>query len=182
MTDFDKLWKFTETIPGSFTRLSGEKLYEYAMDIPRDGVAVEVGVDQGRSASLLLNAAETNGFFLTLVDSWESVLIDNMRKVEKLTKQYRDALVDIWNMPSLQAAAQFNGEIDLIHIDANHHPPHPFNDCEAWLPKLKSGGVACFHDFHPPSAFPSVTEAIELYCGDWVDLGVWDSLAIRGKP
>lgn len=179
MTDFDKLWKFTDTIPGSFTRLSGEKLYEYAIDVPHNGIVIEVGVDQGRSASLLLNAAEINDFFLILVDSWESVLIDNMKKVQTLARLFPIADYDIWNMTSIQAAAQFNGEIDLIHIDSNHYAPNPQLDCEAWLPKLASGGVACWHDYD--STFHAVKEAVDKYTEGWEHLGNWDSLAIRRK-
>jgi hypothetical protein len=69
---------------------------------------------------------------------------------------------------------------DLIHIDANHYDDNPANDCEDWLPHLLPGGVACFHDYQ--STFPAVTEAVDKYTAGWIDLGVWDGLAIRRKP
>lgn len=180
MKTFDDIWAFTDTIPGSFTRLSGEKLYEQVIQIPDDAWIVEIGVDQGRSASLLMNAAEIHDHFVVLIDSWESVLIDNMRKVENLSKLFPLAKVDIWNMRSTDAARLFNGGIALIHIDANHYEDNPANDCEAWLYKLESGGIACFHDYH--ESWPAVMGAVDKYCAGWEDLGVWDSLAIRRKP
>jgi len=180
MTDFDKLWEFTDQIPGSFTRLSGEKLYEYAMKAPNDGWIVEVGVDQGRSASLLLHASSGRNIGVRLIDSWESVLIDNFGKVQRMRDCFPQATADIWRMTSVAAAGLFNGEIDLIHIDANHYEPNPANDCEAWLPKVKSGGIAAFHDYD--STFVAVKEAVDKYTEGWEDLGNWDSLAIRRKP
>jgi hypothetical protein len=52
----DDVWARTDKIPGSFTRLNAEKLYEYASQVPVGGAIVEIGVDQGRSASVLLAA------------------------------------------------------------------------------------------------------------------------------
>ncbi len=182
MKTFEEIWKFTDTIPGSFTTLSGQKLHEQLLLVPEDGWIVEVGVDQGRSASLMLNVAELNDIFVVLVDSWESILIDNLYKVKQLASLFPLAKVDIWNLPSDRAAQKFWGEIDLIHIDANHHAPHPEEDCTLWLPKVKSGGVACFHDCGQGSTFPAVQEAVDKHTAGWEDLGTWDSLAIRRKP
>src|SRR5438309_10588354 len=77
---FESVWAYMKDIPGSFTGLNAEKLYQYAKTI-LDGLIVEVGVDQGRSTSTLLYAAKISGSRLVLVDSWESILIENMHKV-----------------------------------------------------------------------------------------------------
>jgi len=180
MKTFEGLWEFTDTIPGSFTRLSGEKLFEFASQVPAGGKIAEIGVDQGRSASLLLGAAEKTRATVYLIDSWESVLVDNWHKVENLrTKFHADSLIMRWF--SDEAAAEFeDGSLDLTHIDANHHAPNPDIDCTLWMPKLRTGGVACFHDYHP--SWPAVVAAVDKHCAGWEDLGVWDSLAIRRKP
>lgn len=178
MKPFDEIWQFTDAIPGSFTRLSAEKLYEYARQC--EGTIVEVGVDQGRSASLLLEAARGR-CDVVLIDSWESVLIDNMGKVRSMANRFdSDVVVTIIHGRSVPAAGRIEDGIDLIHIDANHYEPNPALDCEAWLPKLKSGGVACFHDYD--STFHAVKEAVDKYTEGWEHLGNWDSLAIRRKP
>ncbi len=180
MNTFDELWPRTEEIPGSFTRLSGEKLYEFATKVPADGAIVEIGVDQGRSASLLLAAAEIVKARVYLIDSWESVLVDNWHKVKELEATFNvDSMVMRWF--SDEAAGEFSdNSLDMTHIDANHHAPNPDDDCRLWMPKLKSGGVACFHDYHP--SWPAVMAAVDKHCAGWEDLGVWDSLAIRRKP
>lgn len=177
---FDQAWDFTDPIPGSFTRRSGEAYYRYALQVPPGEVIVEVGVDQGRSASLLLQAAELTGARLVLVDSWESVLIDNLAKVLTLVGDFPGVNAEIIHARSVEAAKRVPGPIAMVHIDANHYDDNPANDCEAWLPKLKSGGIACFHDVH--SSFPAVTAAVDKYTAGWQDLGEFDGLAIRRKP
>lgn len=180
--NFEELWSFTDSIPGSFTKLSAEKLFEYASRVERNGTIAEIGVDQGRSLSVLLNARRGNPTLFVLVDSWESVLIDNMDKVKKLLAGTPNYM--LLNMTSVDAAVGWHGHLDMIHIDAHHHDDTdkggPTLDCEWWLPKLKIGGVACFHDYYP--SWPDVTAAVDKYCAGWENLGDWDSLAIRRKP
>lgn len=186
MKTFEEVWEFTDKIPGSFTRLSAEKLFEHAQTVPYEGLIVEVGVDQGRSASVILQAAEALAPTLLLVDSWESVLIENKEKVKRLTDQFPDIMTMIWHGNSLQAvvAIPSSVRIDLIHIDAHHFDDTetggPSRDCEAWMPLVRPGAVACFHDYN--SCFPDVNIAVDKFCAGWEDLGVWDGLAIRRKP
>src|SRR6185436_3660517 len=46
--EFRNAWWFTESIPGSFTRLNAAAYREIASGLPPDAIIVEVGVDQGR--------------------------------------------------------------------------------------------------------------------------------------
>lgn len=179
MTPFSEVWTFTDSIPGSFTETSARELYRYACEVTDGGVIVEVGVDQGRSASLLMAAAEQNHADVYLFDSWESVLIANIEKLKTMLVYFKHEPF-VMCASSVEAAHWFSLPIDLIHIDANHYAPNPENDCESWLPKVKSGGVACFHDYD--SCFPDVNVAIDKHCSGWEDLGVHDGLAIRRKP
>ncbi len=176
----DKLWKFVNQIPGSFTELNVKMYYRYAMQVGRGESIVEVGVDQGRSTSVLLHAAQETGARLFLVDSWESVLVENLAKVKALVAKFPNAQVEIIHCRSVEASSRVHPPVALVHIDANHYDDNPANDCEAWLPKLKSGGIACFHDYQ--ASFPAVTEAVDKYTAGWEDLGSHDGLAIRRKP
>ncbi len=177
-SQFDKAFEYTNGIVGAFQWLSCKYLFQAALQCP--GTIVEVGVDQGRSASLLLAAAQITGAKVVLVDSWESVLIDNKTKVEKVVADFPNVPVTILNMFSSAAAKHVVGPLDLVHIDANHYDEHPDEDCRLWLPKLKSGGFACFHDYE--SCFPAVTEAINKHTGKWELIGTWESETIRRKP
>lgn len=184
MKHFIDVWKFTDKIPGSFTRLSGEMLYSAALQ--SNGPIVEVGVDQGRSASLLLAAVAGSDQNVILIDSWESVLIENMAKVEMMALDFPSSIFSVLNMKSVDAAAELKllPPIGLIHIDAHHFDDIPDGgpsaDCIAWLPMVRAGGVACFHDYN--SCFPDVNIAVDKYCAGWEDMGDWDGLAIRRKP
>ena len=176
---FHSQWQLTDKIPGSFTKTSGFHLFEHALECPN--LMVEVGVDQGRSASLLLAAAYVTGARVILIDSWESLLVDNLQKVRHLISKFPDVSVTIIHETSERAAALWmDGEADLIHIDANHYDDNPDKDCKLWLPKLKSGGIAAFHDYR--SSFPALTDAVDRYTEEWISLGDYDSLAIRRKP
>lgn len=188
---FDEVWAYTDQIPGSFTRLSGEKLYEQALQaLQCPNVMVEVGVDQGRSASVLLFAARQTRAVVVLVDSWPGIMVDNLVKVkDRVNRDFSGVNPVIMHKSSVEAGESIGSHpLDLVHIDAHHGDAEgicdpgqgPASDCEIWLPKLKSGGVACFHDYE--STFPAVTEAVNKYTEGWTHLGNWDGLAIRRKP
>lgn len=178
---FPEIFAITESIPGSFTLLSAGQLYRYALDVPQKGIVVEVGVDQGRSASILLAASFITGATTHLIDSWESCLSDNVVKLRDMIRlNFPETRYAINHCKSVYASTLFDdGSIDLLHIDANHYAPNPEWDCYAWLPKVRKGGVACFHDYDP--SWPDVVAAVDKHCAGWVDLGVWDSLAVRRK-
>ena len=180
---FDEAWPICNSIPGSFTCTNAKALWEAAKTITAPYARIaEVGVDQGRSASILM-AASQPGWVIALVDSWESVLIDNKFKVQAMLKQFpreQFGLGWIIHAPSKVAGEDVKDPLNLVHIDANHYDHHPAEDCEVWLPKLVSGGLACFHDFE--ASFPAVTEAVNKYTKEWEVVGNFESLAIRRKP
>jgi len=178
---FEKAWELAQGITGSFTRVNARKLWEYARRC--NGLMVEIGVDQGRSASILLSAAEITGASLMLVDSWVSVLEENKKRVQKLVDKFPRVRVTIIHALSDQAIRLWNdGEADLIHLDADHWGDNPKNDCALWLPKLKPGGYFLAHDYNVPSMNCTVTEAVDEACKGWEDLGDFEGLGIRRKP
>lgn len=179
---FKKIWKFTNKIPGSFTELNAAVYYQYARKVGRGGMIVEIGVDQGRSASILAAVSERTKSVLMLIDAWESILIANKDKTEKMIKEnFPAASFTIAHGRSEDIAKTFCFPIDLLHIDANHYEGGVDVDCEAWLPKLKQGGVAMFHDYG--GTFPAVTEQVDYWTKEMglEDLGVWDGLAVRRR-
>jgi predicted O-methyltransferase YrrM len=178
----EEVWEQVNRIPGSFSRLNVEKFYHYALESP--GIMAEVGVDQGRSATVLLLAARHTGATVILVDAWPSVLFENMAKVQsRLTAEFADVNWMIYNLYSVEAAKIVNASLSFVHIDANHYDEEPAKDCAVWLPKLKSGGIACFHDYQAGhNMFPAVDVAVDKHTAGWEDLGAWEGLGIRRKP
>src|SRR5215471_5085863 len=175
--EFNDMYDYTDRIPGSFTRLNAAVLFQYSREV--SGLVVEVGVDQGRSASILLHNAQWNHSKVVLVDSWSGILVENMYKAVNMTANFPNANCSVIRALSVDAARDWSG-IDLLHIDAHHYKGGVDVDCQAWLPLVRPGGLALFHDY--ASTFDAVTEAVDEYTNGWEDLGAWDSLAVRRKP
>lgn len=62
-----------------------------------------------------------------------------------------------------QSAARFEDEsVDLVFIDADHSEQAVAKDIEAWLPKLKPGGVMSGHDYGSKN-YPGVKRAVDRH-------------------
>lgn len=182
--EFKRAWWMTEDIPGSFTKLNAATYYALAMEMPKDARIVEVGVDQGRSMSMMLQGLyKRQSAKVCLVDSWESVLIDNKAKVEKMIKQFDDdgqLKVHVMHMKSEDAGRLVENEtLDLVHIDGCHYSPVIDLDLDTWCPKIKVGGYLAMHDCK--ATFPDVDRCVEEKITSnksWRFVGIWDSLAV----
>jgi hypothetical protein len=63
-----------------------------------------------------------------------------------------DNIIDVYNMTSLESATQIpDKSLDICFLDADHKYDHIKADIEAFLPKMKPGGILCGHDFEPPA-------------------------------
>jgi hypothetical protein len=64
---------------------------------------------------------------------------------------------------SLDAVKKFRDEsLDFVFIDASHEYEDVKKDIEAWLPKVKPGGILAGHDYHGDENdwFPGVKQAV----------------------
>jgi uncharacterized Rossmann fold enzyme len=129
---------------------------------------VEVGVFRGALSSRLLVRRDLH---LSMVDTW-GVYQDSYKQSDDFhaglneTEQedaYRTALAltefahdrrQILRMDSVEAAKHFaDASLDCVFIDADHSYEGCRRDIEAWLPKVKPGGLICGHDYDHPE-FP----------------------------
>jgi len=68
-------------------------------------------------------------------------------------------------MQSVDAAKLFaDGSLDMVFIDAGHEYEEVVSDISAWLPKVRSGGILCGHDFNQ---FAGVRLAVEELVPDY---------------
>jgi hypothetical protein len=73
--------------------------------------------------------------------------------------------ITVIEKPSLQAAEQVkDASLDFVFIDADHSYEACLSDINAWLPKVRPGGLLCGHDFMQPD-FPGVEQAVREYFG-----------------
>src|SRR5207253_2260571 len=68
-----------------------------------------------------------------------------------------------------QALERFASEsIDLLHIDGHHTEGAVRHDLQAWLPKLRPGGILLLHD-------------VTMRTGDFGVWKVWTELMVQGR-
>jgi hypothetical protein len=119
----------------------------------QDGlVGAEVGVFEGENAASILRELSPKKLFLVdpyiahnneFKDGGESSpwYKTAAKRLEGFsTKQF---VIDT----SLNAVSKVPDNLDFVYIDAMHTYEHVLEDVEAWLPKVKQGGVIGGHDF-----------------------------------
>lgn len=155
--------------------------YQYVAGIDRFRRYVEIGTYTGASCAFLAQKLleRTPDFELYAVDLWDRVNTetDYTRQVdstvwqqfnERLQRQSLTQVVRIIREESAKAASQFEDKsVDFAFIDANHSYEHVKADIEAWLPKMKIGGMLSGHDYGEPCG---VKQAVDEVLGENVSL------------
>jgi len=137
-----------------FTHLTPEErllLYHLGVKQPQGAIFVEIGSYLGASSCFLAAAVQERCGLLHCVDSWGN---------EGMTEGKRDTWDEFSNniMPfstiikahrgfSTDIAASFHESIDLLFVDGNHSYEGCRADLEAWLPRLRDGGMLIMHDY-----------------------------------
>ena len=138
----------------------------------KNPVMAEIGVYQGYLSERLLENIPR--LTLYMIDSWasETYLYDkrlhekfdlqcekNYELAKKVTDKYFGQAFIIRDS-SINAAKHFfhDNFFDLVFIDAGHEYKDVKTDNTIWLPKVKSGGWLCGHDY--PNA-PGVVQAVD---------------------
>ena len=123
---------------------------------PQSAVVAEIGVNEGVFSHSILR---TNPSRLYLIDPWEKQTGDyssdptNEGDFEQKYRTVRDALgglpnVEIIRDYSLKAAERFpDGYFDWIYLDADHSYGAVTSDLEAWIKKIRPGGIFAGHDY-----------------------------------
>jgi len=120
----------------------------------------EIGVQHGEFSEHIL--ANWHGNTLFSIDAWQNfdeesyVDIANRSNDEQILI-YAGTTIRlasfgqrsvVWRMTSEQAAMVMpDNTLDFCYIDADHRYEAVKRDIELWLPKVKSGGIICGHDY-----------------------------------
>lgn len=127
-------------------------------DMGLNGYGAEIGVHQGHHARGLLERWGCKKLYL--VDAWRELTYwkdsfntdreghaNNMMQTYMNTYHFGERVCLVREL-SVDAANMFpDGHFDFIYIDANHSYEAFKEDFEAWLPKLKGGGIFSGDDF-----------------------------------
>lgn len=117
----------------------------------------EVGVDIGNHALDMLDYLPGLSH-LTLVDPY----IDDDKKAETVMSIFKHMPTTFMRMRSVEAARFIKDHsLDFVYIDGDHSYKHVIDDLNAWLPKIRIGGVLCGHDYaggHCPDVYNAVND------------------------
>ncbi len=148
-------------------------LYKTMVDTAKDNSKfVEIGCWKGKSAAYMAveiaNSNKNIDFYC--IDTWEG-------SVEHRGYSELNTLYDIFNtnmLPlkkyyklirttSLEGSKQFeDNSLDFVFIDASHEYQDVKDDINAWLPKVKPGGVLAGHDYYiEDTSFNGVRLAVD---------------------
>lgn len=164
-----------------------EEQRQYVYNLGANGlgagsVIVELGVCNGVTSVVLAYLAKHLGAFYHGVDSF--VLGDGVGE-----RAYRKLLEDMELPYNLHVGntndVPWTEPIDLLLIDASHTDPYVSQDCARWLPFLKTGCLAMFHDYdgapEPLSAHWPVRRAVERHTDLWPMIYYINGLMIKRK-
>lgn len=186
----DKMQHFFQEIHG-WTFLEDLGLFQLAVEsAPDDAHFVEIGSWKGQSAAFMAVEIINSGKRIKLdcVDTWQGSeehqaggfaedadvvagclyerFIENMRPVEGHYQAIRTT--------SLEASQLYpDGSLDFVYLDAAHDYDNIYADIQAWLPKVKVGGIFGADDY----PCPAMLEVIKVLLPK---LG-YDSLTRIGK-
>ena len=136
------------------------KLYtEMVKRFPSGSRLVEIGTYHGCSFSYLVVEAMNSEkkFDIVGIDAcpWPDVEPTFYKNMKPLDGNYRT----LFGGDSFDRAKDFeDGSIDFCFIDANHTYEFVKKDIEAFLPKMKPGGVMAGHDYN--MSHPGVIRAV----------------------
>jgi hypothetical protein len=128
----------------------------------------EIGVWKGRLSTRIANHACVRNLYL--VDPWSVNHMETMtgtrpqRELDKihddLKEQFKDdPRVHILRTVSANAALKVPSDLDLVFIDANHTYEDCLVDINAWLPKIRPGGILAGDDYNK-KRFPGVCRVV----------------------
>lgn len=210
--DAREIFKVAQGIPGEFQKGSMQLLWDCLEQLPHHPTVVEVGVEYGRSSSIILGWGVENPAAMLFVDarlwnaeegrtSWLSVLefYQYSRTVLDFHPAYGGPAwygVSPGHRSSYHYAEGYSHDIaeglpqyrpHLLHIDGDHTAEGVAGDSR-WLRLLHPGGIALFHDYRAVGGdgktptFPGYSEAIDLATPNWEILGLSNTLLALRKP
>jgi predicted O-methyltransferase YrrM len=137
------------------------KFYNFISEKKDFNTFVEVGVWKGHSITYLASLLEKRDVNLYAVDLWDETYKDVS---DSTAYEHKDLLFEVYkenvrranlknkitNIKSLSWDAADNFEdssVDFVFIDADHSYDSVIKDINAWLPKVKKGGIISGHDY-----------------------------------
>ena len=135
----------------------------------------EIGVYRGENAKIILSqGSDFNLEHLFLIDTCK--ICGKEFFLSFISWIFTNKMpASFLKMLSVDAATMFkDNSLDLVFIDADHKYESIKDDINAWLPKIKKGGIICGHDYGGADngglgMFPGVKQAVDEIFGTRVN-------------
>lgn len=182
MISYEQVMELTRKTSGAaaFEDPCCELMYKTVASLAPGSTIVEVGVEFGRSTSILAQVAKDQGHRLILIDPFVDP-VSGVKAMEMLTAVGVEFV--LYKMTTAQAAEAglvwtFD-QIGLLHIDGDHTWEGVNIDCQLLLDEVAIGGYACFHDYGRDS-LPDVYAAASKYMTEpqWEAVGHANTLGV----
>ncbi len=151
------------TVPGYMQEDELVEIESIASHVPENGNIVEVGSLFGRSAvawGKSCHPSVTVYCVDTFINIMENPSYDFYDKFIENTK-------DIPNITPIRAISPYifetklpDVQFDVVFLDTIHTNPIDIDNIRYFLPKIKSGGILCGHDYYPN--WPDVVENVKM--------------------
>lgn len=177
------------SIQGLITLAESDRLAELAGEVPVWASIVEIGSHTGRSTLWLAAGARSgHGAHVTAVDPWpepgytahyEDVKSDDdpfefatgeavfERFCVNVDAEAAWDMITVLRASSLDVADAWVNPIGLLFLDAMHGFADVKADCEAWLPKVTTGGVIALHDWFDDDALTNMSQVADALRDSW---------------
>lgn len=143
----------------AFNREEALALYNLCYTIPACANIVEIGVEYGRSTTVIGSVAAERGKY------FDFMAVD---PEPKFANTY-NLPVRVVKMTSKEAYDTYDNLVSLLHIDGDHSYEAVLLDCYMWLTRIRIGGYACFDDYGHPG-LEGVKKAVDEYMNAYNDL------------
>lgn len=134
-------------------------MLDTSVSLPSGSTVIEIGSLFGRSSAAWCQGAGDEKT-VVCIDTWEGTP-DTVYKggpleaymTEDVFAQFQSNMSSmgfsprVLRMDSVEAAKLFSDRsVDLVFVDGDHYKV--VEDLDAWVPKIKIGGLICGHDWH----------------------------------
>lgn len=165
---FDEIYQIVEESSHETAFNIGEckALYDLCMQIPKGGEVLEIGVQFGRSITVLGLVGKERGYHVRGVDNWqEGVSKEAHKHIQDQILKY-DMPITLFSMSSTEAAGLMDFQkFDLIHIDGDHTFDGVKTDIQLWSSRVKKGGYFVFDDYQQ-TGLPDVRRAVNTFVSE----------------
>ncbi len=181
---FEQAWECAIKITGWFSGLEGRALWDAGLESLDQYGAIEVGCYYGRSTSVLCHLLHGSGIPLILIDPFvgfseqggnpkDGTRQELLANLEPIGTPFQLIEKISWEVP----AAELPSVIDLLHVDGDHREEGVRKDCIKFLPLVRVGGFALFHDYANPGTL-GIPKAVDEFTQGWEVRGTFDNLRV----